>query len=111
MTFFDRFKEAKDLLQLTIDLLPEFYRSGVNYANFICYLNNNDIPHALDSILLTVDIPNHYFSDNFWSRLARVAEFTNELISLYIVRIRSKKLTSKLAQFLMEAPMKNLDQT
>lgn len=90
----------KEQLSYIIDYIPDFYKDNRQYLNATDYLKHDELGLTLESLIeLTVET-DHYFSEEYWQRLADAANAMNlsELSNYCLKQIgrNQKDLKSKL---------------
>lgn len=89
----------KEQLSYIIDYIPDFYKDNRQYLNATDYLKHDEWGLTLESLIeLTVET-DHYFSEEYWQRLADAANAMNlsELSNYCLTQIgrNQKDLKSK----------------
>ncbi|SIR26708.1 hypothetical protein [Maribacter ulvicola] len=56
-----------------IDYIPEFYKNQRQFQNSIEFYEKNEFGLALESLVELADETEHYFSEEFWTELAKSA--------------------------------------
>jgi len=64
-------------LRYLIDYIPDFYKDQRQYINAGMFLDHCEWDLALDSLIELTDETGHYFSEEFWTELAGVANKLN----------------------------------
>lgn len=60
-----------------IEFIPEFYKDKKQYKETVEHLEYNEWELALDSLIDLADESGHYFSNDFWLELAKIADKMN----------------------------------
>ncbi|HZY38048.1 MAG TPA: hypothetical protein VFE53_15430 [Mucilaginibacter sp.] len=68
-------------LRYLIDYIPDFYKNQRQYINAGMFLDHHEWVLALESLIELADEIGHYFSEEFWERLASAAK-TLDLVEL-----------------------------
>ena len=64
----------KEQLSYLIDYIPDFYKDQRQYINAVDYLKNGEWGLTLESLIELSEETGHYFSEEFWQRLADAAK-------------------------------------
>ena len=64
----------KDQLNYLIDYIPDFYKDQRHYINAVDYLEHSEWDLTLESLIELTEQTGHYFSEEFWERLADAAK-------------------------------------
>jgi len=70
-------RNPKEELRYLIDYIPDFYKNQRQYKNAIEFLDHHEFSLVLESLIELADETGHYFSEEFWERIAASAKAMN----------------------------------
>jgi len=67
----------QEQLSYLIDYIPDFYKNQTQYINAVDYLKHDEWGLTIESLIELTEETGHYFSEEFWQRLADAAKSMN----------------------------------